>query len=297
MSSENQSAEVRIVEVGPRDGLQNESRHLSIEDRAELGRRLAASGVGQVELVSFASPAHVPQMAGAEEVPELVDADASTWAGLVLNERGLQRALATSIDVVNVVYPLSDEFCRRNQNMSLGEAAAMADRVIRSAREAGRRVIGTLAVAFGCPFEGPVSERVVIEHANRLAESGASEVVLADTIGVGLPRQVRALVPAVIGETGLPIGLHLRNTRNTGYVNALEGVRLGVSCLDASVGGIGGCPFAPRATGNIATEDLVHLLEGEGISTGVDISVLIDTAVWLTPILGKQLPGLVHRTV
>jgi hydroxymethylglutaryl-CoA lyase/(R)-citramalyl-CoA lyase len=214
----------------------------------------------------------------------------------VLNERGLERALAAEAREVHLSYPLTDSFAHANQNTTTEEAASATARMIARAHGAGARATVTLAVSFGCPFEGPVDPGVVVEHAGRLAAAGADEVMLADTIGVAVPRQVRALVARAQAAAGAtPVGLHLHNTRNTGYANAQAGLDAGVTLLDASVGGLGGCPFAPRATGNIATEDLLYLLEGEGIDTGIDLDALIGVADWLAGVLGRQLPGLVHR--
>lgn len=289
--------QVKICEVGPRDGLQNEAEVLEASVRAELCRRLARTGVTRIEAGSFVHPKLVPQMANAEEVFAGLDRDVPIeYSALVLNRKGLDRALAADVDVVNVVYPVTDTFCRRNQNMSLTEASATAAELVSVARAAGKRVTVTLGASFGCPFEGRVDPGVVVDHAGRMAEAGCHEIVLADTIGVGVPAQVRRLVPDVRNVVGdLPIGLHLHNTRNTGYALAAEAIQQGVTMLDASVGGIGGCPFAPRATGNIATEDLIYLLDGEGVETGVDMNAVIEVSEWLTGVLGRQLPGLVHR--
>ncbi len=213
-------------------------------------------------------------------------------AALVLNERGLQRAIDAGVEEVHVAYPVTDTFCERNQNATTEQAAASCEAIVARAHEAGMRATVTLAAAFGCPFEGRVDPGVVIEHAHR--QAAADELMLADTIGVGVPAQVRRLLPAAL-ETGVPVGLHLHNTRNTGYANAAAGLEHGASILDASVGGLGGCPFAPRATGNIATEDLLYLLEGEGVDTGIDADGVAGVAEWLGGVVGRDLPGLVHR--
>jgi isopropylmalate/homocitrate/citramalate synthase len=288
---------VMICDVGPRDGLQNDSVTLEPDVRAELCTRLAAAALPRVEAVSFVNPRAVPQMAGAEQVMErLPRGNGTVFAALVLNGRGLERALAAGAEEVHVAYPVTDTFAQRNQNMTADEAATEAARIVDRAHQAGPHATVTLATAFGCPFEGDVDPGLVVDHVRRMAAAGADELMLADTIGIGVPSQVRRLVPASAeAADGVPVGLHLHNTRNTGYANALAGLEHGVRLLDASVGGLGGCPFAPRATGNIATEDLVYILEREGFETGVDLDELIRVAEWLGGLLRRPLPGLVHR--
>ena len=282
--------EINLCDVGPRDGLQNDEAVLAPTVRAELCERLAATGLPRVEAASFVHPKLVPQMAGAEEVlAALPRDDGVTWAALVLNRKGLERAVAAAVEEIHVAYPVTETFARRNQNMGLEEAATAAAEIVDAAHAAGLRATATLGASFGCPFEGRVDPGVVADHAARMA--AADEVMLADTIGVGVPGQVKRLLELVDG----PVGLHLHNTRNTGYANAYAGLEAGVTVFDASVGGLGGCPFAPRATGNIATEDLLYLLEGEGIDTGVDLDGVIGVAEWLSGVLGRSLPGLVHR--
>jgi isopropylmalate/homocitrate/citramalate synthase len=284
--------QISVCDVGPRDGLQNDKVTLEPAVRAELCTRLAATGIRRIEAASFVHPKLVPQMAGAEEVfAALPSDDGVANASLVLNRKGLDRALATSTTEIHVAYPVTDTFARRNQNTTVEEAARTAEEIIAAT---DLKVTATISVAFGCPFEGHVDPGLVIEHAHRMAAAGADEVILADTIGVGVPRQVRELLPRAL-EGGKPVGLHMHNTRNTGYANAIAGLEHGAKIFDASVGGLGGCPFAPRATGNIATEDLVYLLENEGVSTGIDLDALIGVAVWLTRVMGRDLPGLVHR--
>ena len=288
---------IALCDVGPRDGLQNDPAVLAPETRAELCRRLAATGLRRVEAASFVHPTLVPQMAGAEEVLAALDGDGRTaFSALVLNPKGLDRAIAVGAREAHLAYPLTDTFAERNQNTTVAQAATDAAAMIRTAHDAGLRATATLGVAFGCPFEGRVDPGIVVDHAARMAAAGADEIMLADTIGVGVPRQVRGLVSsAQVAAGGVPVGLHLHNTRNTGYANAVAGLEVGVKLLDASIGGLGGCPFAPRATGNVATEDLVYLLEGEGMLTGVDLDALIGVTEWLAGVLGRDLPGLVHR--
>jgi isopropylmalate/homocitrate/citramalate synthase len=285
---------VILCDVGPRDGLQNHDVTLAPDVRAELCLRLAATGLRRVEAASFVHPGRVPQRAGAEEdFAALAGHDEASWSGLVLNPRGLERAQAAGVTDIHFSYPVSDTFAQRNQGQTLVQAAELAEGMIAAAQG---RVSVTLATSFGCPFEGPIDPGVVVEHVARMAAAGAGEVLLADTIGVAVPAQVRRLVPAALeASAGRPVGLHLHNTRNTGYANAVAGLEAGATLLDASVGGLGGCPFAPAATGNIATEDLVYLLDGEGVETGVDLDALIAVAGWLEERLGSALPGLLHR--
>ena len=289
------AAAVTVCEVGPRDGLQADAKILEPETRAELVNRLAAAGVPRIEAVSFVSPARVPQMAGAEEVVEAIERRPGVvYAGLALNERGYDRLLATGLDEVHYAFACTETFNRRNQNASVQESVEAAERIVERARADGIRATVTIGVSFGCPFEGAVDPGRVLELASRLAAAGSQEIVFADTIGVGVPRQVRHLVGEGL-KLGVPIGVHLHDTRNTGIANAWAAVETGATVLDASVGGIGGCPFAPRATGNISTEDLVYLLHGEGVETGIDLDALIEVAEWLEGVLGRQLPGMVYR--
>jgi isopropylmalate/homocitrate/citramalate synthase len=286
---------VTICDVGPRDGLQNEEKHLEPETRAELVNRLAAAGLPRIEAVSFVNAARVPQMAGAEEVAAGIERrDGVVYAGLVLNERGYDRLAATELDEAHFAFASTETFNRRTQNASPEESLDVARVIIERAHADGIRATITIGAAFGCPFEGAVDPALVLGFAERLAGAGADEIVFADTVGVGVPRQVKELVGGAVG-LGPPVGVHLHNTRNTGFANAYAALEAGVSVLDASVGGIGGCPFAPRATGNICTEDLVYMLHGEGVETGIDLDALIAVAEWLESRLGRQLPGQVYR--
>jgi hydroxymethylglutaryl-CoA lyase/(R)-citramalyl-CoA lyase len=287
----NQRVPVSVCDVGPRDGLQNDKVTLEPATRAELCARLAKAGLQRIEAASFVHPRLVPQMAGAEEVFANLPRNGATYASLVLNRKGLERALQTSTTEIHVAYPVTDTFAQRNQNTTVEEAARIAEEIIGASE---LKTTATISVAFGCPFEGHVDPGIVIEHAHRMAAAGADEVILADTIGVGVPRQVKELLPRAL-EGGTPVGLHKHNTRNTGYASAIAGLEHGATIFDASVGGLGGCPFAPRATGNIATEDLIYLLENEGVETGVDLDALIGVAEWLTTTMGRELPGLVQR--
>jgi hydroxymethylglutaryl-CoA lyase/(R)-citramalyl-CoA lyase len=285
---------VTVCDVGPRDGLQNEAKTLEPEVRAELVNRLARAGLRRIEAVSFVSPTRVPQMAGAEEVVEGIERrDGVVYAGLVLNEQGYDRLAAAGLEEAHFAFGATETFNSRNQNASVEESLLAAERIAGRARADRIRFTVTIGVAFGCPFEGAVDPARVAALAERLAES-ADEVVFADTIGVAVPRQIRD----VLGRAdlhGKPAGLHLHNTRNTGFANALAAVESGATVLDASVGGIGGCPFAPRATGNISTEDLVYVLHGEGVETGIDLEALIGVAEWLEGVLERPLEGQVYR--
>ena len=287
--------QVQLVDVGPRDGLQNEEKILSPEIRAELCDRLAAAGVARIEAASFVNPRRVPQMAGAEQVIAAIDRRPGTsYAGLVLNEKGYERAVQAGVDEVRYAFPVTETFARRNQNTTVADATALAEKLTERARLDGVRVSITLSAAFGDPFEGRVEPAHVLDIAGKVSEAAPDEIVLADTIGVGVPTQVRDLVEGTLAS-GTTVGCHFHDTRNTGMANAVAAVESGATVLDASVGGTGGCPFAPRATGNIATEDLVYLLHGMGCETGIDLDTLIEVASWMAQQLGKQLPGQVYK--
>ena len=274
-----------LCDVGPRDGLQNEAEVLEPAVRADLVNRLAAAGLPRVEAVSFVRPDRVPQMAGAEEVVAGIERrDGTEYSGLVLNEQGYERFAAAGLDRLNATLGATEEFNRRNGNATLTEATERVERILAASE---RPATVTISVAFGCPFEGRVDPGRVGELATRF---DGAEVVLADTIGVAAPREVRDLVARTKAD-----GFHGHNTRNTGYANALAALESGATVLDASVGGLGGCPYAPRASGNVATEDLVYLLAREGIETGVDLDALIRMSQWLEGILGRKLEGQLYR--
>ena len=300
--------EVELVEVGPRDGLQNETRTLDVATRVELVHRLAAAGVRRMEVASFVRPDRVPQMAGAEEVlAGLADlADTTTLIGLVLNRRGAERAADTGCHELNMVVPVTDTFATRNQGADTAGLLDQTAGVVEVARAAGKRVSVTLAVAFGCPFEGEVAPARVADVVDRVLDLGVDELAIADTVGVGVPTQVEELGALALADERLTrLRFHFHNTRNTGYANAWAATRLdlsgvgGVVALDASVGGYGGCPFAPAATGNIATEDLLHLLRRTGATvTGADpadLAPLTGTATWLAEQLGRPVDALLGR--
>jgi hydroxymethylglutaryl-CoA lyase len=283
---------VEIVEVSPRDGLQDEQTLLSTASKIELIERSMAAGAGRIEAVSFVRPDRVPAMADAEAVLAGVTRRPGVrLAGLVLNQQGLERALAAGVDEVNVVVLVTDTFSRRNQGMEVDEALAMWGAVAAAASSADVPASVTLSAAFGCPYEGVVDPGRVRELAVRVAEAGPFEIALADTIGCGVPPEVAGLVRSVADDTGLPVRVHLHNSRNAGYANAVAAVSAGAAALDASIGGIGGCPFAPGATGNIATEDLVHLLDRMDIDTGLRLEGLLEASRWLAGALDHELSG------
>ncbi|MFB4300239.1 hydroxymethylglutaryl-CoA lyase [Actinomadura sp. NTSP31] len=286
-----------VLEVGPRDGLQNEDRVLTPDEKIAFIARCVDAGARRIEAVSFVNPKRVPQMAGAEEVMAGVPRrDGVSYSGLVLNRRGLDRALEAGVDEVNVVLVASDTFSVRNQGRTMAEMLDVWDDIAAAARDADVPAGVTIAVAFGCPFEGETPPERVAEIARRAHAAGAAEIAIADTIGVGVPAQVRDLT-ARVGDAapGTPLRFHFHNTRNTGYANALTAVDLGVPTLDASTGGFGGCPFAPAATGNIATEDLLYALHRSGVETGIDMDAVAATGTWLAGLLGEPAPALLGR--
>jgi isopropylmalate/homocitrate/citramalate synthase len=286
---------VTLCDVGPRDGLQNEPKVLPPSLRAELVNRLATTGLPRIETTSFVREDLVPQMAGAAEVVAAIERRPGVvYAGLALNEHGYDRLREAELDEVHYAFGASEGFNRRNAGASVEEGLSAGLAIAARARADRIRASVTISVAFGCPFDGDVDPGHVARLAERVAEGGADEVVLADTIGVAAPTQVKRLVERV-APLGPPVGVHLHNTRNTGYANAYAALEAGAKVLDASIGGIGGCPFAPRATGNIATEDLVYLLNEEEVETGVDLDALIGVAEWLEGVLGRTLPGQVYR--
>lgn len=285
-----------VCDVAPRDGLQNDPKVLEPERRAELVKRLAGVGLSRIEVGSFVNPKRVPQMAGAEEVVAAIEPrEGVVYAGLVLNDKGYDRLRETALGEVHLAFAASEEFNRRNSGAAVEDSVQATERIIVRAHEDGRRATVTIGTSFGCPFEGAIDPGRVLAIAARLVEAGADEIVFADTVGVAVPRQVSEIVRKAKAMQMRPVGVHLHNTRNTGFANAFAAVEAGATVLDASVGGVGGCPFAPRATGNICTEDLVYLLHGEGIETGIDLDALIGVAEWLEGVLERQLEGQVYR--
>ena len=281
--------DVTICDVGPRDGLQNEPEALAPAVRAELVSRLAAARVPRIEAVSFVRDDRVPQMAGAEDVVAAAQRGDAELSGLVLNERGYERFARTTLARVNCTLAATETFNQRNANASLDEAVARVQAILAAARVPATV---TVSCAWGCPFEGEVDPAAVADLCERL--DAADELVLADTIGVATPRRVQRLVERV-SILGRPVGAHLHNTRNTGYASAWGALEGGATVLDASVGGLGGCPFSPNATGNVATEDLVWQLERDGVRTGVDVGALIEISRWLEGLLGRRLEGGLYR--
>jgi hydroxymethylglutaryl-CoA lyase len=294
---------IEIVDVGPRDGLQNEERILPTEEKVALIQHLLQAGVKRLEVASFVHPKLVPQMADAENVVAALPQDSdAVYVGLVLNERGLDRALATrletrrSVDEVGCVAPASDSFAQRNQGQSRADSIAVCKTIIKRAKAEGLRAQVTISTAFGCPFEGEIDPSVVVDTAKALAEAGPLEIALADTIGAAAPgmvSEVFASVRKALPDTALRG--HFHDTRNTGVASAWAAYQAGASVIDASVGGLGGCPFAPNATGNVATEDIVFAFERSGVATGLDLPALIETTRWLERRLGKTPPASVSR--
>ena len=288
---------IEIVEVGPRDGLQNEAQLVSATDKVELIRRCIAAGARRIEVASFVNPRKVPQMADAEAVVAVLGAvDDVTRIGLVLNLRGAARALACGIDQLGAVAVASDQFGMRNQGQDSAQSVEEARRIIALAKAAGRSAQVTIATAFGCPFQGEIDPAHVVAMARRLAGAGPAEIALADTIGVAVPAAVTALVGAVRAAIApLPVRVHFHDTRNTGIANVWAAVAAGAATVDAALGGLGGCPFAPGAAGNVATEDVAYLLERSGVETGLDLAQLLDASRWLAGMIGKPLPASLAR--
>ena len=291
------TASIEIVEVSPRDGLQNEAQAVSTEDKLLLIERAVSAGIRRLEIASFVNPKRVPQMADAEEVvAKAPRSEDVTYIGLVMNRRGAERALDTDIDQLGAITLCSDTFAQKNQGQTARETLAVASEIIRLARKEGRAATVMISSAFGCPFEGEIREADVIEYAKRLAEAEPCEIALADTIGVGDPWRVGSLFDKLRDAVpGMPLRGHFHNTRNTGIANAYAAIQAGVTSIDASIGGLGGCPFAPAATGNIATEDLVYVLDRGGIDSGVDLSTIMDACSWMNGVVGRQLPAMVSR--
>jgi len=285
---------IEIIEVSPRDGIQNDKTMLGSGTKLELIRRATEAGAARIEVTSFVNPRRVPQMADADEVANALPRGTGKHIGLTLNRRGFERALATGLDEANFVVVATDTFNLKNQGVPTADS-------IKTFRDiaAGNhpiRIAVTIGAAFGCPFEGEVPLSRLMQVVEDCIAAGPVELSLADTIGVATPRDVRERVGAIRrAHPDMPIRLHLHNTRNTGIANAWAGIEAGARSLDASFGGVGGCPFAPRATGNIATEDLLYMLERSGVKTGMNLDLAIEAAEWLQTQLGHDVPGMVMK--
>lgn len=293
------SASIEFVEVGPRDGLQNEEILVSTLDKLALITRTIDAGARRIEVTSFVNPTKVPQMADAEDVcARLPDRSDVTYIGLVMNMRGAERAMATGrINQLGAVVVSTDSFAMANQGQTSAESVAVASNIIKRANAADLTAQATIAASFGCPFEGEVAEDRVIEIARQLADAWPVEIALADTIGVANPAHVARLVERVSEAISpLPVRVHFHNTRNTGLANVWAAVMAGASVVDASLGGLGGCPFAPGAAGNVPSEDVVYMLERAGIGTGMDLEKLVEASNWLSGIIGRKLPGMVAQS-
>ena len=291
------AAKVEIVEVGPRDGLQSEPEIMPAAVKIEFIKRSLDAGIRHLEVASFVHPKLVPQMADAEEVLAGLPRDlGAVYIGLILNWKGFERALAAGVDEVGMAVVASNTFNQRNQGVDTEVSIGVWDKVAAAAQAEGLRSSVTIGAAFGCPFEGEVPVATVVDLAKRLAEANPAQLALADTIGVGVPDQVTELVSAVRDAVPhIPLRCHFHNTRNTGLANAQAAVKVGVASLDASTGGIGGCPFAPAATGNIPTDDLVYMLNRSGVETGVDLEKVIENSHWLAEQLGRTVPAMLPK--
>ena len=288
---------VEIVEVGPRDGLQNEPELLPLAAKREFIERAVGCGIRRIEVASFVNPKRVPQMADADELVRSLPRHAGVrYVGLVLNRRGFERALAAGCDEIGMVVVASDTFNQRNQGATTAESTAAWLEMARAAKQAGMPAQVTISAAFGCPFEGEVAPAKVVALAQALAEGEPIEIAIADSIGAGVPSQVTDLVGRLRDVLpGMRLRCHFHNTRNTGIANAFAAVEAGVEVLDASIGGIGGCPFAPAATGNIPTEDLLYMLTRMGVETGINLECAIQAAHWLEERFGRRVPGLLTK--
>ena len=288
---------ISLTEVGPRDGLQSETCELPSTLKVELINRLIDAGLRRLEVASFVNPKKVPQMADAEAViSALPERDDVSYIGLVLNERGFERAITTGIGEIGMVVVASETFNQRNQGVSIDESIQAWRSMAAKAKKENIRAGITVSAAFGCPFEGEVSEKQVLGIARRVLQEDPDEIAIADTIGAGAPGQVASLVSKLKELAGdVPVRCHFHNTRNTGLANAYVAIQSGADVIDASVGGMGGCPFAPHATGNVPTEDLVYMLHRSGFTTGIDLEKLVETSQWLEGKLGHSLPAMIPR--
>lgn len=288
---------VTLVEVGPRDGLQSEPEILRTESKARFVELAIGAGLTRLEVASFVHPERVPQMADAEALIErLPDVDGVSFIGLIMNERGLDRALDTKVHEIGMVVVASDTYNRKNQGVDTDESISAWQTIARRAQDNGLRANVMISSAFGCPYEGEISTSRIVEIAKQVVAAGPAELGIADSIGVAVPDRVAELLGRVREVVGtLPLRCHFHNTRNTGLANAQAAVDSGVTYLDASIGGIGGCPFAPAATGNIATDDLLYMLDRSGIATGVSLKRIIAASDWLAAELGRAVPAMLPK--
>ena len=291
------SKSITLVEVGPRDGLQSEPEILPTDSKVEFISKAIEAGIRRLEVASFVHPKRVPQMADAEAlIGRLPDLAGVSYIGLIMNERGLDRALETKINEIGMVVLSTDSYNRKNQGVDIDQSVSAWNAISKRAKQNGLRANVMISSAFGCPYEGEVEVERIVELAKRVTEADPAELGIADSIGVAVPNQVTELlgrVRAVIGD--LPLRCHFHNTRNTGLANAQAAVESGVTYLDASIGGIGGCPFAPAATGNIPTDDLLYMLDRSGIETGVSLDEIIEISRWLEQELGRGVPSLLPK--
>ncbi len=289
---------IHVCEVGPRDGLQNEKKHLSVQQRVELIEKLMAAGIKKIEAVSFVNPKVVPQMSDPEAVLARIQRrDDVLIAGLVLNPKGLERAMETDLDVIHFTLAVSDAFNQRNARRTAEQSAAEIETMIRTVSQQGKPCVAVLGTSFGCPFEGHVPEERVLKIAERFIQAGCRNITLADTTGMANPLQVKRMVTRfkeTFGEA-IELGLHFHNTRGLGLANVFAGYEAGVRVFDSSVGGSGGCPFAPKAVGNVCTEDMVNMFHAMGVNTGIALNPLIDTAIWLEQQLERRLDGMMMK--
>lgn len=284
---------VRVVEVGPRDGLQNEPERISTDDKIAFVNLLTYAGFSDIEVTSFVRPSRIPQLADAAKVFQGIhQAPGTRYSALVPNDRGLEDALSAGVKTVAVFTGASETFTRRNINMSIADSLQRFAAVSRRAVDAGLRVRGYISVVFGCPYEGKVDENRVVEIAKQLIDMGCYEISVGDTIGVAIPTQIESMVVLLSNHIPLQqIALHLHDTRGTALANVMAGLLCGVTAFDSSAGGLGGCPYAPGAAGNLATEDLLYMLNGMGIATGVDLSRVVDASRHISDVLGRPLPS------
>lgn len=290
-------ASVAIIEVGPRDGLQSEPELLSTATKIEFIGRAVAAGIRRLEVTSFVHPKRVPQMADAEAVIRgLPRQEGVIYIGLVLNRKGFERAQATGIQEIGMAVVASDTYNQRNQGVPTADSVKTWLEIAKLAKAAGMRANVMISSAFGCPFEGEIPERRVLELIAQVMEGDPVDIGIADSIGVAVPSQVRDLLGAVRALVpNTPVRCHFHNTRNTGIANAQAALDAGVASLDASIGGIGGCPFAPAATGNISTDDLLYMLDRSNVRTGVSLEKILETSRWLSQQLGREVPAMLPK--